>query len=210
LAQLSLFGNDEPAFDATFSGAVRRSLGQGAWIEYVPSWLGGHARLFEALLRGTAWREGEQQMYDRIVRTPRLIAVLPQDGPGHPILEQARRVLSARYGEELVRTSLALYRDGADSVAWHGDRVARRMESALVVTVSLGSPRRFLLRPYGGGRSIAYNLGWGDLFVMGGSCQRTFQHSVPKLARAETRIAVMYRPFWEDPVPESDATVHSR
>jgi alkylated DNA repair dioxygenase AlkB len=67
-----------------------------------------------------------------------------------------------------------------------------------------------LLRPYGGGRSIAYNLGWGDLFVMGGSCQRTFQHSVPKLAHAETRIAVMYRPFWEDPIPESDTTPDSR
>jgi hypothetical protein len=32
---------------------------------------------------------------------------------------------------------------------------------------------------------------------MGGTCQRTFQHSVPKVARADPRIAVMFRPRWE-------------
>ena len=199
LGQLSLFGSGAPEYDPAFRRAERVELGSGAWVEYVPGWLGGDSTLYDVLVRTTAFREAEQQMYDRIVRAPRLIAVLPEDGPGHPLIEAMRLTLSARYGEDFRRVSLAWYRHGDDSVAWHGDRVARRMESALVATVSLGAPRRFLLRPYGGGKSTHYNLGWGDLFVMGGTCQRTFQHSVPKVVRAEPRIALMFRPIWHEP-----------
>jgi alkylated DNA repair dioxygenase AlkB len=83
-----------------------------------------------------------------------------------------------------------------DSVAWHGDYVAREMDRAIVATVSVGAPRRFLLRRKGGGKSIALSLGWGDLLVMGGTCQRTYQHAIPKVRRAEPRIAIMFRPDW--------------
>jgi len=38
------------------------------------------------------------------------------------------------------------------------------------------------------------SLGDGDLLVMGGSCQRTWQHSVPKVRQAAPRIAIMFRP----------------
>jgi alkylated DNA repair dioxygenase AlkB len=108
-----------------------------------------------------------------------------------------RAALDARYGTSFERLGLALYRDGEDSVAWHGDRIARRMPEALVATVSLGAPRRFLVRPTGGGASHAWKLGWGDLLVMGGSAQRTHQHCIPKVAHAEPRITVMFRPVWE-------------
>jgi alkylated DNA repair dioxygenase AlkB len=107
-----------------------------------------------------------------------------------------RRALCERYRESFERVSLALYRDGRDSVAWHGDQVARNMPEALVASVSVGTPRRLLLRPKTGGRSLALALGWGDLLVMGGSCQRTWQHHVPKVAHAEPRISIMFRPVW--------------
>src|SRR5260221_5041726 len=100
----------------------------------------------------------------------------PDDGLGHPILEPIRQTLSDRYGEQLERLSLAMYRDGKDSVAWHGDRVARRMATALVATVSVGSPRRFLLRPYGGSRSIPLRLGSGLLLLHGRSHPAHWQH----------------------------------
>ena len=137
-------------------------------------------------------------MYDRTVDVPRLVAGLPEDGPGHPAIETMRAALSARYGTALPNVSLGYYRDGRDSVAWHGDYVAREMDEALVATVSLGQPRRFLLRPKGGGGgpSIAFSLGWGDLLVMGGSSQRTWQHAVPKVAHADPRLSVMFRPTW--------------
>jgi len=198
--QLDLLGHEPAAFDPTCAALQRRKLGAGAFVDYAPGWLCGHAALFEQLASTTAWRTSEERMYDRIVQVPRLYAVLPDDGPGHRLLPEIARALSRHYRARFTRISLALYRDGRDSVAWHGDRVARRMQDALVATVSVGAPRRFLLRPHGGGRSRSWNLGWGDLLVMGGSCQRTFQHCVPKLARAEPRIAIMFRPEWEEPV----------
>jgi alkylated DNA repair dioxygenase AlkB len=202
--QLTLLGHDEPAFDSSFAKIERTRLARGAFVDYASGLISGHAALFEHLLSTTAWRSAEEQMYDRVVAVPRLLALLPQDGPGHPLLDALGAALSRRYGQQLTRTTLALYRDGRDSVAWHGDRVARRMDEALVATVSLGGPRRFLLRPYGGGASLAWSLGLGDLLVMGGSCQRTWQHAIPKLAHAEPRIAIMFRPSWAEPEPETE------
>jgi alkylated DNA repair dioxygenase AlkB len=196
--QPTLFGNEAPRCDGSFGSLERVVLERGAWIEVARGWLSGHATLFDALVRDTTWRSEERKMYDRMVDVPRLYAMLPRDGPGHPVLDDMRRALDRRYGTTFEHVSLALYRDGKDSVAWHGDQVARRLPEALVATVSVGAPRRFLLRPYGGGRSFGYSLGWGDLVVMGGSCQRTYQHSVPKIARAEPRIAIMFRPTWEE------------
>jgi alkylated DNA repair dioxygenase AlkB len=33
----------------------------------------------------------------------------------------------------------------------------------------------------------------GDLLVMGGSCQRTWRHAIPKVASAGPRISVTFR-----------------
>ena len=197
--QLS-FDRGPPALDPSALARGRRiTLEHDAWVEHVPSWVTGQDALLAALASTTAWREETRPMYDRIVTVPRLVAMLPADGPGHPLLAEMRAVLSARYGTDFARLTLGYYRTGADSVAWHGDTIARELPEALVATVSLGGPRRFLLRPHGGGRSLAFSLGFGDLFVMGGTCQRTFQHAIPKVARAAPRIAVMFRPIWTPP-----------
>jgi alkylated DNA repair dioxygenase AlkB len=198
--QLGLLGGIAPRFDTDFTRLARTELGDGAWIEHVPGWVAGQDTLFDRLQATTRWRHEKRPMYDRVVAVPRLIAVLPDDGDGDPILEAMRAALSARYHEAFSRISLALYRDGKDSVAFHGDTTARDLPQATVATVSLGEPRRLLLRPTRGGRSVAsLLLGHGDLFVMGGSCQRTFRHAVPKVAAAGPRLAVMFRPIWTAP-----------
>lgn len=197
--QLGLFGNEAPAFDERFARLERTALSEDAWFDYAPEWLDGHESLFLELAERTRWRRERRPMYDRIVEVPRLIAALPEDGPVPGVVEHARVALSTRYGETFERISLGYYRDGSESVAWHGDYVARNLPNALVATVSLGEARRFLLRPKGGGRSLALSLGRGDLLVMGGSCQRTFEHAVPKVARAGQRIALMFRPVWTEP-----------
>ncbi len=205
LAQPSLLGGGAPSVDAAALGRIRRiALDGGAWVEHLPGWLNGHQALLEDLARTTAWRSERRLMYDRLVDVPRLVAALPADGPGHPVLEQIRTILNARYQTSFVHLSLGYYRDGNDSVAWHGDTTARELPQAIVATVSLGEPRRFLLRPKApaarpSGRTHAFMLGWGDLIVMGGSCQRTWEHSVPKVAHAWPRMAVMYRPEWKKP-----------
>ncbi len=199
-AQPSLFdrGREPPSVDAAaLTGARRLWLDDSAWVEHLPEWVIGEEGLLEVLVQGTDWRTERRHMYDRIVDVPRLVAGVPDDGPGHPLLERIRELLSAHYATVFTRVSMGYYRDGADSVAWHGDTTARDMDMpTLVATVSLGGPRRFLLRPRGGGPSIRFALGRGDLFVMGGLCQRTWQHAVPKVARALPRLAVMFRPVW--------------
>jgi alkylated DNA repair dioxygenase AlkB len=194
--QLDLFGSGLPVFDPTFATLRRTELAEGAWVDHAPGWVAAHDVLFDQLERGLAWRSEEMYLYERIVTVPRLLAAVAADGPGQPLLEEIRRALSARYGEEFVRTTAALYRDGNDSVAFHGDTTARDMDTALVAQVSLGFRRRLLLRPTAGGPSIAFPLGGGDLFVMGGTCQRTWRHGVPKVAAAGPRIVVMFRPRW--------------
>jgi alkylated DNA repair dioxygenase AlkB len=130
-------------------------------------------------------------MYDRVVAEPRLTTRLWEDPPDPlPAMAQA---LSEHYGDDLATVSANLYRDGRDSVAWHGDRVGRRRDETVVAILSLGSPRRFLLRPKGGGRSLRLTPAAGDLLVLGGTCQRTWEHSVPKVAAAGPRISVMFR-----------------
>ncbi len=195
--QLGLFASAEPSVDETFSRIRRTELADGAWVEHATGWVSGDDALFDAIESTTRWRRERRPMYDRVVDVPRLVAGLPADGPGHPLLERMRDLLAARYGEEFPRTSLALYRNGDDSVAYHGDTTARDLPEAVVATVSLGTPRRLLLRPTAGGRSIAFALGRGDLFVMGGTCQRTWRHGIPKVADSGPRIAVMFRPIWD-------------
>jgi alkylated DNA repair dioxygenase AlkB len=194
--QRSLFGGGAPSIDAQFRRMHRIELDRAAWVDHCPGWVQGHQQLCDVLAAGTRWQHQRMEIYDRTLDVPRLVAALPEDGAGHPLLAEMMRALDARYGVSFTRIGLALYRDGNDSVAWHGDRVARELPEAIVATVSLGEPRRFLLRPAEGGPARAFALGWGDLIVMGGSCQRTWRHSVPKVARAQPRITVMFRPEW--------------
>ena len=140
-------------------------------------------------------------MYDRVVDVPRLLCFY---GEGEllpdPALTAALDALNAHYmaelGEPFRTAGLCLYRDGRDSVAWHGDTIGRgSREDTMVAILSLGAPRALALRPHGGGRSLRFEIGHGDLLVMGGSCQRTWEHAVPKTAHAAgPRISVQFRP----------------
>jgi alkylated DNA repair dioxygenase AlkB len=192
--QACLLGAGAPSLDPDLPGLSRLALGAGAWIDHLPGWLEGHDAVFETLRRTTRWEHHRRRMYERVVDVPRLVAELPDHGHGRPVLAEAATVLSRHYGFALTRVSLAYYRDGRDSVAWHGDRLGRLVDDTVVAILSVGAPRRFLLRPAAGGASRAFDLGWGDLLVMGGSCQRTWQHAVPKVAIAGPRISVQFRP----------------
>ena len=197
--QFDLFstaGGREPEIDSAFTALRRTALADDAWIDHVQGWVSGHDVLFAELERGLAWRSETMKMYDKVIVVPRLLARVAPRGPGQPLIERMRLALSARYGETFVYATAALYRDGRDSVAFHGDTTARNMPQALVATVSLGSPRRLLMKPAAGGASISFALGRGDLFVMGGTCQRTWRHGIPKVATASPRIAIMFRPEW--------------
>lgn len=190
-AQTSLFGGGEIAHDEAFATLRRIDLDHDAWIDYAPMWLRGDQTLFGALANGVEWTQPVVKMYDREVVTPRLVATV--DPRLHDAIPRLIDTLSSRYEVGLNRVSAGWYRDGSDSVAFHGDRIARERAEATVATVSLGAPRRFLLRPKAGGPGRSFSLGHGDLVVMGGTCQRTWEHAVPKVKSAGPRIALMFR-----------------
>lgn len=189
--QATLFGGGAAAVDESFSTCRRIDLDGDAWVDVAPGWLRGADELFATALAAAPWEGRTVHMYERRVAQPRLTAHGWHEPPA--VVDDMRAALSARYGVELTSVGWNLYRDGTDSVAWHGDRVARTLPTATVAIVSLGGRRRFLLRPKGGGRSVRLEPAAGDLLVMGGSCQRTWQHSVPKVAVAEPRISVTFR-----------------
>ena len=183
------------------AGAVQRTeLGDGAWVDRRLAWVGGADDLFTALRRDVPWFAERRQMYDAVVDTPRLLAFYGEaDLLPHLALEECRDALSAHYADELgepfVTAGLCLYRDGQDSVAWHGDRIGRsREQDTMVAILSLGAPRDLALRPRDGGTSVRIPSGHGDLLVMGGSCQRTWDHCVPKTTTpVGPRISVQFR-----------------
>ncbi|MFF1292294.1 MULTISPECIES: alpha-ketoglutarate-dependent dioxygenase AlkB [unclassified Streptomyces] len=199
--QASLFDQTDEIRLGRLAGIGRTVLGHGAWIDVLPGWLGGSDALFEQLAAEVPWRAERRTMYDHVVDVPRLLAFYGvDDALPHPVLTQAREALTAHYAEELgepfTTAGLCFYRDGRDSVAWHGDRIGRgAREDTVVAILSVGAPRDLLLRPMRGGDTVRRPLGHGDLIVMGGSCQRTWEHSVPKTTRAAgPRISVQFRP----------------
>lgn len=195
-----LDGGTEPAL-GDLRWAERNILSHGAWVDHLPGWVSGSDTVFADILEGIPWRAEQRPMYERVVDVPRLVhtygigAALP-----HPLLTSALDALNAHYrselGEDFLTAGCCFYRDGADSVAWHGDNLGRgRSTDTMVAILSFGSPRRLLLRPRGGSATYTFHLGHGDLVVMGGSCQRTWDHAIPKTARAVgPRISAQFRP----------------
>jgi alkylated DNA repair dioxygenase AlkB len=186
----------EPDVDDSYGSLQRIQLDPASWVDHAPGWVSGSDRLFADLLAGADWGQRTRRMYDHHVLEPRLTSWWSAES-GRPlepaVLEGMRSVLSVRYGVELDSMGLNLYRDGRDSVAWHGDRIARAIAEPVVAIVSVGEPRKFLLRPKGGGRSTTFLLGRGDLLVTGGATQRAWQHTIPKVAAAGPRISISFR-----------------
>jgi alkylated DNA repair dioxygenase AlkB len=191
--QGSLFDSEDgPALD--FDRLVRHRLDERSWIDEVTGWAPDHAAIFEELLAVAPWQQRERRMYDRMVLEPRMVAGWPSAEGLPASLEEMRRAVSERYRVEFDSVHVNLYRDGRDGVAWHGDTNRKTLTKPLVVTVSLGEHRRFLLRPgTSGSPTRFFRPGGGDLLVMGGACQHSWQHTVPKAARAGARMSVTMR-----------------
>jgi alkylated DNA repair dioxygenase AlkB len=171
-------------------------LDPSCWVDHAPGWLSGSDELFAELLAGLPWDQRCRRIYDRELQEPRLTASWNADAGQHPrppVLDTARQVLSSRFGVTFDSVGFNLYRDGHDSVAWHRDRIPKRIRDPIVALLSLGERRRFLLRPFGRGPSRAFMLGRGDLLVTGGRTQREWEHSVPKVSSAGPRISVAFR-----------------
>lgn len=196
--QLTLLDHGEAPLWCGLEGIQREWLDDASWVDVARGAVRGHAVLLALLQSSLAWVTADRRMYDRRVVVPRLMA-RGDIATLHPMVAAMQADLSRYYQRALREVTFALYRDGQDSVAWHRDRDLRDHPSAIVAIVSLGGARKFQLRPYddrlgrGGGPSRSFEVGWGDLVVMGGACQRDWEHAVPKARHAEPRMAVMFR-----------------
>ncbi|TML11711.1 MAG: alpha-ketoglutarate-dependent dioxygenase AlkB [Actinobacteria bacterium] len=188
---MTLFGALEPSV-APMPSFERVVLDDTSWADVVREFLLGADSLFDTLVQQLPFTQSRRLMYDRWVDEPRLSCALDfGDAPG--VVPALARVFDATYGVVFDSCFVNYYRDGHDSVTWHSDRIGRSLLDPMVAIVSLGGPRRFGLRPKGGGPSHGFTLYSGDALVMGGACQHRFEHRVPKMAYAAPRISLSFR-----------------
>jgi alkylated DNA repair dioxygenase AlkB len=193
--QRSLFAAGEPWIDSD-ARWERVTLDQWSWVDVVRGWLRGADAVLDALTDGVAWRSARRWMYGRVVDDPRLSFRAPDPTSlPHPALALARAALGTRYRVPFGPVALNYYRDGRDSVAFHRDRELRRVDDTRIAIVTLGARRPFHIRPLAGPSrpSRDFAPASGDLLVMGGACQMSWEHSVPKIAHAGPRISVTWR-----------------
>ncbi len=190
--QLDLLSAGAPGVPPIGGEIERTDLGTGAWIEHRSHWLPGADSWFRLVEENAQWEADRRTMYGRIVDVPRLVWWAKEPAAIVPELGQLRSLFERRYGRAFPSITANHYRHGNDSVAIHRDRV-RRPGDTVVAIVSLGGRRPFKIRPDQGGPTLNLDLGHGDLLVMGGTFQATHQHGVPKVARAEPRISLMFR-----------------
>ncbi|MBD2248129.1 alpha-ketoglutarate-dependent dioxygenase AlkB [Nostoc sp. FACHB-888] len=86
------------------------------------------------------------------------------------------------------------YRSGQDSIGWHSDNEASMGSNPAIASISLGSCRKFQIKPRNG-RPTDFWLEHGSLLVMHPGCQSTHLHQVPKTNKVvNTRINLTFRP----------------
>jgi alkylated DNA repair dioxygenase AlkB len=186
----------QPSFDASFKEVRRIHLDERSWVDFGRAWVSGTSALFEEIRHTRPWQQRTRMLFDKEVLEPRLTAPW-STASGKPLeprlIEDLRAALSRRYGVGFDSVGFNYYRDGRDSVAWHRDHIRREIREPVVALVSLGEPRKLLLRPRGGGASLPFLMGPGDLLVTGGLAQREWEHAIPKVTRAGPRISLAFR-----------------
>lgn len=168
-------------------------------VHYLPGWLPALEadRLYRTLQDGVSWQVHRIRLFGHWVDSPRLSCWMG-DADAHyrysgadfapwpwlpallPLRERLQQDCRSRFNSVLLNR----YRDGRDSMGWHSDDEPELGERPVIASLSLGAPRRFLLRRRDDhSHKREFLLGHGDLLVMAGDSQRDWQHALPKTAR---------------------------
>jgi alkylated DNA repair dioxygenase AlkB len=189
-----------------FNDVERIELDEYSWIELVPGFIRSPVALYEELLRELDWSQRQRWMYDRKLDEPRLTADY-QDITEAPV--ESLRTLARRFSEVYSIPYDGVwanqYRNQRDSTGWHADYITCKRENCTVPVLTLGHPRRFLIKRQEGGPSTRLTPDSGDLVVMRGRCQLDWKHAVPKqIPAASTRISVQFQSTFQM-TPEATA-----
>ena len=194
---------EEPALGALGArGAAGSAEPRGAWVDLRPGWLAGSGAVFGALVETVPWRAEKRHMYDRVVDVPRLLCFYGEDVPlPHPLLAAAlagaERALRGGAGRAVPDRGAVPVpgRAGQRGLARRHDRAGLRVRTPWWRSCRWARRGRSCCGRGAAAPSLRYEVGHGDLLVMGGSCQRTWEHAVPKTAQAVgPRISVQFRP----------------
>ena len=167
-------------------------------IRYWPEFVSGSVaqEWFQSLHDRATWAHMRRPMYDRVVDIPRLLASYPLSNlpPELPLADMLARI-QGRVPAPYNTVGLNLYRDGSDSVAMHNDKLHTLVSGNPIALVSLGHPRRILIRAKTGTRAtIAVDLEPGSLLCMSHASQITHEHGIPKTKRNQgARISAVFR-----------------
>lgn len=136
------------------------------------------------------WRREHVLLFGRRRAVPRLVAWCGEPGVNYryagtdhrcdgwfPLLAELRERLRVEAGFDSNLVLLNRYRDGTDTMGWHRDDEPGLQ--ARVASLSIGSPRRFLLRAPGAPRSVALTLAHGSLLLFDGR----LRHALPRTRR---------------------------
>jgi alkylated DNA repair dioxygenase AlkB len=167
-------------------------------LDYRPGWLAPAEAdaLLQALNSEIPWEQHHVRLFGRTLPAPRLScwigdpdaaytysAVRFEPRPWTPQLAALRDRLNAALGAGFNSVLANRYRNGADGMGWHSDDEPELGPQPLIASLSLGAPRRFLLRERGGPWRGEILLEHGSLLRMAGASQARTQHSLPKTAR---------------------------
>ena len=179
-------------------------------LVYARDWMAGDTAdaLFAGLLQEVDWESRSIRMFGKQMLQPRKIAF--QGDPGvryaysggqyvaqrwHRRVAWLNKVLAAAAGVDFNCVLLNLYRDGSDSMGWHSDDEPELGRNPVIASISLGAPRRFVLRRKND-RQCRFEIEpeHGSLLLMRGDMQAHWQHQVPKTAReVSPRINLTFR-----------------
>ena len=191
--QRSLFAAGPLAIDDA-TPTQRIALDAASWVDVRRDWVRGSDALLDHLVETVEWRQGRRRMYDRVLDDPacRGGTARVSRSPTRSSSTWRRRSGGATRCR-CMRSGSTTTEMAPTAVAFHADRELREVDDTLIAIVTLGARRPFLVRPKRGGRSVDVAPAGGDLLVMGGACQRGFEHGVPKVASAGPRISCTWR-----------------
>ena len=163
---------------------------------------------FERIRERAVWRRPKLRMFGRTLRAPRLAAwhgdagaryaysgALHLPRPWFGELRELRARIEAHTGARFNSVLLNYYRDGEDALGWHSDDEPELAPGAPIASLSLGAPRRFLLRhKRRKDLACAVELRPGALLVMRGETQTHWRHALPRTKRpVGPRINLTFR-----------------
>ncbi|HET7845232.1 MAG TPA: alpha-ketoglutarate-dependent dioxygenase AlkB [Xanthomonadales bacterium] len=177
-------------------------------VEYLPGFLAPAAAdlAFAAVRDEVDWEQHHVRLFGRDVPAPRLSSWIGDPGtaytysrvrfeprPWPASVAALRDAIAVRSGFVANSVLANRYRDGRDAMGWHADAEPELGPEPVIASLSLGAPRRFVMRHRARGLKHELMLEPGSLLLMRGRTQSHWQHALPRAGGAGERINLTFR-----------------